>query len=63
MRLNELKWLDFFVDFMTGPPLQLTAGEYAIKLSVLKLCLRGDLETNTFRITLDDKSCLPISNI
>ena len=34
-----MKWL----------PLQLTAREYAIKLSVIKLCLRGDLETDAFR--------------
>ena len=33
---------------MKLPPLQLTAGQYAIKLSVLKLCLRRDLETDTF---------------
>ena len=32
--------------------LQLTAGQYAIKLSVLKLGLKVDLETNTFRIAL-----------
>ena len=30
---------------MKGPPLQLTAEEYAIKLSVLKLCLRDGLDT------------------
>ena len=38
-----------------GPPLQVTAREYAIKLSVPKLCLRDDIETNTFQITLVDK--------
>ena len=51
------------LDFMKGPPLQLTAEEYAIKLSVLKLCLRDDLETDMFRVRLVDKSCLPFSCI
>ena len=51
-RLSELKWLDFFLDFMKGPPLQLTAGQYTIKLSVLKLCLRDGLETDTFELGL-----------
>ena len=37
-----MKWL----------PLQLTAREYAIKLSIFKLCLRGDLETDAFRVGL-----------
>ena len=36
----------FFLDFIKWLPLQLTAGKYAIKLSVLKLCLRDDLETD-----------------
>ena len=48
---------------MKGPSLQLTAEEYAVKLSLLKLCLRDDLETDTFRIRLVDKSCLPFSSI
>ena len=51
---------------MKGPPLQplqLTAGEYAIKLSVLKLCLGDDLETDTFRIRLVDNSLLSFSGI
>ena len=39
-RLNELKWEDFFPDFIKAPPLHLTAGDCAIKLSVHKLCLR-----------------------
>ena len=55
--------VEFFLDFMKGPPLQLTAEEYVIKLSVLKLCLRDDLETDAFRIRLVDKSCLPFSSI
>ena len=38
-RLNELKWEDFLIDFMKGPPLQLTAGDCATKISVLKSCL------------------------
>ena len=38
-----------FLDFMKGPPLQINAGEYAIKLPVLKLCLRDELESDTFR--------------
>ena len=54
-RLNEFKRQDFFLDFIKGPLQQLTAGEYAIKLSVLKLCLTDDLETNTFRIRFVDK--------
>ena len=48
---------------MKGPHLQLTAEEYVIKLSVLKLCLRDDLEANTFRVRLVDKPCLPFSSI
>ena len=48
----------FSSGFMKGLPLQITAGEYAIKLSVLILCLRDDLETDTFRIRLVDKSCI-----
>ena len=40
-RLNELKWEEFFLDFIKGQPLQLTAGNCTIKLSVLKLCLRN----------------------
>ena len=48
-----MKWL----------PLQLTEGEYAIKLSVLKLCLSDDLETDAFRIRLVDNSWLPFSTI
>ena len=36
---------------MKGPLLQSTVGEYVIKLSVLKFCLRDDLETDTFRIS------------
>ena len=43
--------------------LELTAGEYTIKLSVLKLCLRDDIKTNTFGIRLVDNSCLPFSSI
>ena len=39
-RLNKLKWEDFFLDFIKGPSLHLTAGDCAIKLSVHKLCLR-----------------------
>ena len=46
--LNELRWQDAFLDFIKGPLRQITAGEYAIKLSVLKLCLRDDFETDTF---------------
>ena len=42
-RLNELKWEDFFLDFIKGPPLQLTAEDCAIKLSVLNLCLRDQI--------------------
>ena len=38
----------FFLDFLKGPPPQLRTGEYAIKLSVLKLSLRDDFETNIF---------------
>ena len=45
------------------PRLQLTVGEYAIKLSVLKLCFTDDLEINDFRIRLADNSCLPFSSI
>ena len=48
----------FFLDFVKWLPLQLTAGKYVIKLSVLKLCLRDDLEIDTFRIRLADNSCL-----
>ena len=44
---------------MKGPPLQLTAGEYGIKLSVLKLCLIDDLETDALQIKPADNSCLP----
>ena len=55
--------VEFFLDFIKGPPLQLTAEEYVIKLSVLKLCLRDNLETDTFRIRVVDKSCLPFSSI
>ena len=62
-RLNELKRQDFFLDFIIGPLLQLTAGKYVIKLSVLKLWLRDDLETNTFRIRFVDKSRLLFSSI
>ena len=40
-RLNELKWEEFFLDFIKGQPLQLTAGNRTIKLSVLKLSLRN----------------------
>ena len=60
------KWIEMvglFFDFIKRPPLQLTAGEYAIKLSVLKLCLRDDLETDTFQIRLADNSWLPFSGI
>ena len=39
---------------MKWPPLQLATGKYPIKLSVLKLCLRDDLKTDTFRIRLVD---------
>ena len=46
----------FFFDIMKGSPLQLTAEEYAIKLSAPKFYLRDDLETDTFRIRLADKS-------
>ena len=34
-----------------------------VKLSVLKLCLRDDFETNTFRIGLADKLRLPFLSI
>ena len=44
---------------MKWPPLQLTAEKYAIKLSVLKLCLKDDLEKGTFQIRLVDNSYLP----
>ena len=37
-----------FPRFYKKATLQLTAGEYAVKLSVLKLCLRDELEKNTF---------------
>ena len=37
-----------FPSFYKKATLQLTAGEYAVKLSVLKLCLRDELEKNTF---------------
>ena len=47
---------------MKGPPLQLAAGEYAIKLSALKLCLRDDLEKDMFRIGLVNNSLLPFSS-
>ena len=53
----------FYPRFMKGLPLQLTAGEYVIKLSVVKLCLRDDLETDTFRVRLVDNSLLPFSSI
>ena len=53
----------FVLNFMKWPPLQLTAGEYAIKLPVLKLCLRDDLETETFRVRLVDNSCFLFSTI
>ena len=43
---------------MKGLPLQITAGEYVIKLYELKLCLRDDLETDTFWIKVVDKSGL-----
>ena len=61
--LNELKWWDFFFDFMKQPPLQLTAGEYAFKLSVLSSYLRDNLEADTFRIRLVHSSCFPFSTI
>ena len=48
---------------MKGPPPQLAAGEYSIKLSVLKLCLRNDLEKDMFRIGLVDNSLLPFSSL
>ena len=32
-RLNELRWQEFFLHFIKGPPLQLSAGDCAIKLS------------------------------
>ena len=48
---------------MKRPPLQISAGEYAIKLSVLKLCLRDDLERDTFWVKVVDKLCLPVSGI
>ena len=47
---------------MKGSPLQLTAGEYATKLSLLKLCLRDDMETDSFRIRLVAKSYIPFSS-
>ena len=47
---------------MKRPPLQLTAGEYAIKLSALKLWLKDDLEKNMFRIRLVNNSLLPFSS-
>ena len=49
----------FFLDFM----IQLTAGEYAIKLSILKLCLRHDLVTDTFWTRLVDNSLFPFLSI
>ena len=48
-RLNHFKYEDFFLDFIKGPPLQLTVGDCAIKLSVLKLCLRDQI---TFEVGL-----------
>ena len=51
-RLNELKWQDFFLDFMKWPSLNLISEEYAIKVSILKLCLRDDLETEIFELGL-----------
>ena len=51
----------FFSGFIKGLPLQLTAGKYAIELSVLKLCLKDDLETSTFQIRLVDKPCFLFS--
>ena len=53
----------FFLDFMKWVLLQLIAGEYAIKLSALKLCLRDDLETDTSLIRLVGNSCLPFSTV
>ena len=47
-RLNELRWQHFFLDFMKGLPLQITAREYVIKLYGIKLCLRDDFEIDTF---------------
>ena len=38
---------------MKGPLLQLTAGQYAIKLSVLKLRLRDDLEQTLGLMMID----------
>ena len=35
--------MDFFLDFIKWAPLQLTAGKCAIKLFVLKLCLRDQI--------------------
>ena len=44
----------FFLDFIKWLRIQLTAWKYAIKLSVLKLCFRDDLQRDTFRIRLVD---------
>ena len=33
----------------------------SMKLSVLKLCFRDDLETDTFHIRLVDNSCFPFT--
>ena len=41
--LNELKWEDFFLDFIKGPLQQLTERDWTIKLSVLKLCSRDQI--------------------
>ena len=48
-RLNYFKCEDFFLDFIKGPPLQLTVGDCTIKLYVLKLCLRDQI---TFEVGL-----------
>ena len=34
---------DFFIHFIEGLPLHLTAGDCAIKLSVVKICLRDQI--------------------
>ena len=59
--LNELKWEDFFVNFIKGTLLQLTAEDCAIQLSVFKLCLRDQSINLSFPIRLVDKSCPPFS--
>ena len=53
----------FFSQFYENvtPTVTPTAGKCNIKLSVLRLFLRDDLGTDTFRIMLADKLCLPFS--